>query len=392
MRCRMRRSVPSVSVGRAPKTARASGPRLASATLPRELHELLAPLHGRRWIRRVELLAAPRTAALRASGDEERIGVLVLSGVPMHVRVVFDPGADSLRADLVENVLDRARLQVEVATAQAHVRRARRANIDLSMELDAAHAIATHAGEESRVTAERLALAEKRYLEGERVTAASAMFASVAHDIRSPLTALVWNLRVLEETAERKGIAADPHLRELFGDTKLACDLIQGVLEGMRTYASGSGAPQLFDVGHLVSTAVRLFRWHVSQRGVQFVQHVEPGLEAWGAPSEICQVVLNLLANAAEASPRGSTVRLEARRVDGIVRLAVTDEGRGIPPSELERVFEPFHSTKANGLGIGLTVARSMARKHGGDLVACTRDDGLQGACLALRLPIASQP
>jgi signal transduction histidine kinase len=223
-------------------------------------------------------------------------------------------------------------------------------------------------------------------IEHQRFTAMSAMCASVAHDIRSPLTALVWNLRVLEERIQQRGVAVDPEINEVFQDTHLACDLIEGVLEGLRTFASGSGAPRLFDAHHVLVTTMRLFRWHIAQRGVRFQQHMEPDLGAWGTPGEVCQIILNLLANAADASPRGGMVRLDARKTADGVHIRVSDEGPGIALSESEAVFEPFHTTKEGGLGIGLSVSRAMARRHGGDLVVVTSPRQAEGACLELRL------
>ena len=118
----------------------------------------------------------------------------------------------------------------------------RTARIDLEMELEAVRAIAADAVT-SREDAQRLYQdAERRCLARERIAAVSAMFASVAHDIRSPLSALVWNLRLLEEGTRKTG-PLDEDMEGLFADTHLACDLIEGVLDGLRTYASGSGIP-----------------------------------------------------------------------------------------------------------------------------------------------------
>jgi C4-dicarboxylate-specific signal transduction histidine kinase len=111
--------------------------------------------------------------------------------------------------------------------------------------------------------------------------------------------------------------------------------------------------------------------------------HDEP--EAWGTTSEICQILLNLLANAAEASPRGGVVVLEAGGDDQGAWVRIDDDGAGLGLGDPERLFEPFCSSKEDGLGIGLTVARAMARRHGGELRVTAPHR--KGASFELRLP-----
>jgi signal transduction histidine kinase len=379
-----------------PRLARISKPprRVSSKPPPSgaRLPHLLAPLTSKAWLRSVELLREPPAPMFRAASEDERCVEVPTDDGRTFVHVTWEPDEEGLRAEFVDQVLESARARASeaaahaaAARADAHVRRARRARIDLELELGAAHEIAAAATERALAAESRYEDAERRFVERERIAAVSAMFASVGHDIRSPLTSLVCNLRFLEERVTAKGLADDAEIRGVFGDTKLACDLIDGVLDGMRTYASASGTPRMVPMRHIVESTIRLFRWHMSQRGVRFDYVIEGEPEAWGTPSEICQIVLNLLANAADATPRGGTVRLRARRSDDTVAIRVSDEGPGISPADRERVFAPFHSTKG-GLGIGLTVARTMARHHGGDLVVATPLIGERGAALELRL------
>lgn len=345
-------------------------------------------------MRQLALVAEP-PPIFRASADGERlIELVVADGRRLHVHLAWDPG-DPLRAELVDAVLELARTRAGAAARAREAElltRVRRDAIDLRVALSSAEDRAHQATERAERAEERAGDAERMLVQHQRFTAMSAMCASVAHDIRSPLTALVWNLRVLEERTQQHGIASDPEIDEVFQDTRLACDLIEGILEGLRTFASGSGAPRLFDAHHVLVTTMRLFRWHISQRGVRFQQHMETDLGAWGTPGEVCQILLNLLANAADASPRGGMVRLDARRMGDGVSIRVSDEGPGIALSESEAVFEPFHTTKQDGLGIGLSVSRAMARRHGGDLVVVTSPRQVHGACLELRLRAAAPP
>lgn len=263
-------------------------------------------------------------------------------------------------------------------------RREHTARLALESELRAAQAIAREAQLARERAEQHAADADRRCVAHDRVFAASALFASVAHDIRSPLAALVLNLRTLEEELHRDR-AVSAQLDALFDDTRLACDLIEGVLDSLRTYSTCSGTPRRVALRSVVDCTVRLCRWHIQRQGVRLSIVIDGEPDAWGTTSEICQILLNLLANAAEASPRGGHIVLSCRAQPGASILLVDDEGPGLTPAEAEDIFSPFRSSKAHGLGIGLTVARAMARKHGGDLrVVPTR---LGGASFELRLP-----
>ena len=378
-------------------TARATRPPTSSirprSPLASELFTVLPALDGKPWLRVLEILEQPPTV-FQVHGLTERCVELSVFGRTSWVRIAWEADLDGTRAELVDQCIDLARLRAHerdsVRVLEDHARterRSRTSRIAYEMELRAARAIASEALDRQK-DAERLtADAERRRIARDQILAASALFASVAHDIRSPLTALVLNLRVLEEDARRSGQLSSA-TQSMFDDTRLACDLIEGVLDGLRTYASCSGVPRRLAVRPIVECAVRLFRWHMQQKGVALAVEVHGEPEAWGTTSEICQILLNLLANAAEASPRGGTVVLECGVSESGAWVRVDDDGPGLGPGDPERVFEPFRSSKEDGLGIGLTVARSMARRHGGELAVAAPHR--KGASFELRLPRTS--
>jgi len=109
------------------------------------------------------------------------------------------------------------------------------------------------------------------------------------------------------------------------------------------------------------------------------------GVVARCDPRKVRQILINLVQNALDASPTTAAVEVEATAGPGVARVRVLDRGRGPDPTLGDAVFSPGVTTKARGSGLGLTIARALARQHGGDLVLSTRPGG--GAVAELILP-----
>jgi signal transduction histidine kinase len=106
-------------------------------------------------------------------------------------------------------------------------------------------------------------------------------------------------------------------------------------------------------------------------------------------PTQLGQIILNLLTNAVQAIDASGTITIRAHASDHKVHYEVTDTGPGIPRENLEKVFEPLFTTKARGIGLGLAVSRTLARANSGDLTV-TSSPG-QGATFRLTLPVATE-
>ncbi len=125
-------------------------------------------------------------------------------------------------------------------------------------------------------------------------------------------------------------------------------------------------------------------------RRVRFAAHLaEPSPRAHGVKDQIVQVLLNLLLNAAEASPEGGEVRVETADENGQAVIRIADDGEGISSDDQRRLFEPFFSTKAHGTGLGLSICYSLVNAHGGS-IRVESEPG-EGAVFTVYLPLAAE-
>jgi signal transduction histidine kinase len=102
-------------------------------------------------------------------------------------------------------------------------------------------------------------------------------------------------------------------------------------------------------------------------------------------PLQIEQVLANLVSNACQAMPQGGRLTLSARAEEGWVQLSVADTGCGIPPENLEKIFEPLFTTRARGIGLGLAVSRNLVEVNGGSIQVESTEG--QGSTLTVTLP-----
>ncbi|MFZ0710481.1 MAG: ATP-binding protein [Terrimicrobiaceae bacterium] len=228
-----------------------------------------------------------------------------------------------------------------------------------------------------------------------RVALMGELAASLAHELNQPLTGIVTNAQVGQRLLEqRKWDAAEFReiLQDIADDGKRAGEVIRSV----RNMVKKGGLPwELLDLNDVVTKATRLIKPDGLARGCEIRVDLEPNLpKIRGVRIQLKQVLLNLIANAFDATEDPDPDRrivILSTACDGAVgvRLTVRDFGVGLP-AESEKVFEQFFSTKREGLGMGLVIARSIIEAHGGRLVAENVEGG--GACFHFTLPANSSP
>jgi len=208
--------------------------------------------------------------------------------------------------------------------------------------------------------------------------------AGAAHEINNPLFAILGLLEFLLADAE-PGTRTHERLT-LIQASGLEIKAVAGAVLGFaRDHAD---AAKRLPLEEAVAASVALFRAASAARDVEVVERRGTGLVLVEAsPNRLEQLFLSLLANAQQALPRGGTVVVEVAGEEGWATATVTDTGPGFPADVLPRVFDPCFTTHADrgSAGVGLTLARAIARLYGGDLTAENAPTG--GARLRLRLP-----
>ncbi|NMO22732.1 histidine kinase [Pyxidicoccus fallax] len=247
--------------------------------------------------------------------------------------------------------------------------------LDQQTELQQAHA--------------RLQQMHQRALEQEKLSSLGTLAAGVAHEINNPMSFVTSNVdSLLRELRDTPGLP--PHLQE-YVDDALPATLdgirrVNAIVTDLRRFARGDAeAPVAYELDGEVRAALRIVHGQLSHCAVE-TDLGDVGT-LFGRPRQIVQVLVNLLANAGQATRAGGRIRVTTCREGDAVRVAIQDTGEGMSPETLKRLFQPFFTTKApgSGTGLGLAVAHGIITSHGGRIDVESRPG--EGSCFTLHLP-----
>ena len=178
-----------------------------------------------------------------------------------------------------------------------------------------------------------------------------------------------------------------PILRKIQQQTERASGIASSLLNFAR---QAEGDYESLDVAAMADEALQLFEPHLRGRKVELRRAIEAPLpRVVGNRGRLQQVLMNLLINAADAMPEGGVLTLRVQAASGRVRILVEDTGVGIAPEHLEKIYDPFFTTKprGQGTGLGLSVSYGIVKEHSGTLTAESAPG--DGSRFVISLPIA---
>ncbi|MEJ5860950.1 MULTISPECIES: sensor histidine kinase [unclassified Caulobacter] len=237
---------------------------------------------------------------------------------------------------------------------------------------------------------EDLARVQAELAHAARISTLGELTASIAHEVNQPLSAIVTNgeaglrwLRRATPDLEEVGRAFD----RMIGEANRA----SGVIGRIRTMAvKGEPEKARLSLGPLVEDSVLLVRRELTTHDVALRVQVPADLpEVEGDRVQLQQVLVNLMVNAAQAMAEAQERVLTIRgSVDeAMVTLSVADTGPGVPPERLVQLFNAFYTTKAGGMGMGLSICKTIVQAHGGEIAVVSAPG--EGASFVLKLPRA---
>jgi len=227
-----------------------------------------------------------------------------------------------------------------------------------------------------------------------RVSTVGELGQNLAHEINQPLAAIMANAE-----AARQLLAGEPPdlkeaseaLDDIVADNKRAQEVIRRIRNLVKNTPS---VPTRVDLSRVAADAMKVVQADAAAKRVAIQLDLEPGLPpVHGDEVQLQQVALNLLANAMEAVSQNQfpprLVRVKTGRDgEGSISLWVSDTGAGVDRQAAERLFEPFFTTKPQGLGLGLSISRTIVEAHGGSLLVASNID--KGARFCCRLPVVA--
>jgi diguanylate cyclase (GGDEF)-like protein len=243
--------------------------------------------------------------------------------------------------------------------------------------------------EEVREAQARLRTIQKKLLRSERLKALGEIASGVAHDFNNALGIILGRSQMLRDQSGdpemRKGLVLIEHAAQDVATS------VRRILDFFRPESKGKFAAHFLDNLIQECLEVTKVRWkeEAHLRGIRYeiTTQVPQGVRIWGNDSEMAEVFNNLIFNALDAMPEGGSLEIRADVEDETVTVRFTDTGVGMSPEVLEKIYDPFFTTKnEKGTGLGLSLVRGIILRHHGEIEAASQPN--EGTTFRIRLPI----
>lgn len=222
----------------------------------------------------------------------------------------------------------------------------------------------------------------------ENLASLTNLAATVAHEIKNPLGSISIYVQLLRKALGKNGLSDDPSMKK-------SLDVVEEEIERLNKIVVDflfAVRPLRFDfapvdMNALIRSLADFFSEEANAAGVTITLDLSEGLlPVWGDDRFLRQMFINLVKNSLSAVMSGGIIRIRTRHEEDTLIITVEDNGTGIPEDQLQKVFEPYFTTKIDGTGLGLAMTYKVVKEHGGD-IRVQSELGL-GTCFTITLPV----
>lgn len=228
---------------------------------------------------------------------------------------------------------------------------------------------------------------QEKLIQTEKVAAIGQMAAAISHDLRNPLTGIKMAAYYLGSKIDKNNL----EINNILKDIELEIDYASNVVTNILTFAKPS---QLIytpvDINEIIDETTRLISIQKKQADIKLVKNYGSGIPPILIDvKQIKQVMVNLMTNAFQAMPGGGQLTITTKAANNYLEIEVKDNGAGIKKEDLDKVFTPFFTTKARGVGLGLSIVDSIIKKHAGSFEI--KSEIGKGTIFIIKLPFKKE-
>ena len=236
---------------------------------------------------------------------------------------------------------------------------------------------------------------QEEILRMDRLISLGKLASGIAHELRNPLAGIKTTAQALGEE-----LAKDDFRREYLNRITKEIDRLNELLKTFFSFAKPQKLNLIYcHIKDIINEIIPYLIKEIADKGIRFVDNYHPQLPKIKADkTQLHQVFLNLFLNAIQAMPNGGELRIDvtpmiSNPLDGLkqnyLKIVVSDTGKGIPPHIVHKIFDPFFTTKPKGIGLGLSIAYQIIKKHGGTIKVDSKWE--TGTSFIINLPETSE-
>jgi signal transduction histidine kinase len=223
--------------------------------------------------------------------------------------------------------------------------------------------------------------AQAHVLHQEKMAAFGLLAAGIAHEVGNPLASISSLVQMLQRRD------CDDYARDKLSLVSGQLQRIQLTLRELVNFSRPASTEQTrVSLAEILEEALNIAKYYKRTKGRVIESHIPPHLPPlFGVRDQLVQVFLNLILNAVDATEKGGKIEIKVTAQQDALQIEVADDGHGIAPEHLERLFQPYFTTKKHGTGLGLFVSRKLVGDHGGSVEFTSRSG--RGTVFCIRLP-----